>query len=840
VVELADQLGEACGKMLSSLGADVIKVEPPEGEATRRIGPFLDDEPGENRSLHFWHYNVGKRGQVVDLDTEDGRDRLHALLDDADVLLETRPRGYLPERGFAYEELAARNPRLIHARITPFGDDGPWADYRGSDLVHLALGGIMMNCGYDPEPSGFYETPPVAPQMWQAYQITGEMTVLAVLAALHARDRTGRGQVVSTTVHQAVAQATEQDIGRWIYQRKVHRRLTARHSAPAPTPAGMTMTKDGRWLATYRTYLAMQGSQNKAGFLGLVELLDRHGAAGDLTDEHYLDPKVQADPATDEHVVAMLARFVGSYLFERDLWREAQEFQQTWAPIRKPEENVADEHWQMRGAVTRVEHPELGRSFDYTGAKWLCAQAPWRTGKRAPLLGEHGEEGFEARPEAAVVAKGGAETDAGREFPLEGVRVIDLGWIIASGSAGRYLAALGAEVIRVEHIGRPDLLRWSGTAVPEGGRAELEAADGPLDPGTPESPDRDGFFGEANAGKRAISLNLRTERGKEILAELIADADAVIEGFSPGAFARMGFPWERLQEINPSIVYAAQSSMGAAGRYPSTRGFGPTAAGIAGLTDMSGLPEPFPPAGIGYSYLDLFGAYNLAMAVLAGVYRRRHTGEGCAIDASQAECGIYLSGTAILDHSANGRTWHRYGNRSPYLAAAPHGAYRAAGEDRWVAIACFDEGQWRSFARVIGDPAWCGEARFATIEDRCANQEELDRLVEEATVGREPYELMEALQRAGVPAGVCQTPGDRTDRDAQLAHLEWTVELTHSEFGTWPVKDFPATMSETPPRIGGRIERHGPCYGEDNEYVFGELLGLTKANLEELSRDEVI
>src|SRR5262249_44398347 len=199
-------------KVLAGLGADVIKIEPPGGERTRSYGPFYQDEPGPDSSLYFWHYNFGKRGIVLDLDTQYGQDRLRRLAATAEVVIHTRGRDYLKERGLGEKQLRELNPALVVARISPFGDTGPWADYKASDLVHLALGGVMMNCGYDPDPFGYYETPPIAPQMWQAYHIAGEMTVIAILGALTWRLGTGCGQYLSTAVHDAVAKQTETDL----------------------------------------------------------------------------------------------------------------------------------------------------------------------------------------------------------------------------------------------------------------------------------------------------------------------------------------------------------------------------------------------------------------------------------------------------------------------------------------------------------------------------------------------------------------------------------------------------------------------------------------------------
>ncbi len=233
VLEIGDELGEYCGKVLAGLGADVVRVEPPGGEATRRYGPFYHDEPDPSRSLYFWHYNLGKRSVELDLDTAGGRQGFAQLAAAADVVLDTRPRGDLDARGLGYDDLAAGHPGLIWARISPFGDTGPWADYAASDLILLALGGIMMNCGYDPDPAGHYETPPIAPQMWQAYHIGGEMTAMAILGALNFRLSSGRGQRLSTSVHDAVSKNTETDLPDWVFLAQRHQRLTCRHSATA-------------------------------------------------------------------------------------------------------------------------------------------------------------------------------------------------------------------------------------------------------------------------------------------------------------------------------------------------------------------------------------------------------------------------------------------------------------------------------------------------------------------------------------------------------------------------------------------------------------------------------
>jgi crotonobetainyl-CoA:carnitine CoA-transferase CaiB-like acyl-CoA transferase len=849
VLELADEVGEYCGKVLAGIGADVIKVEPPGGEKTRSYGPFYQDTAGPDRSLYFWHYNFGKRSVTLDLAEAEGRARFGGLLGRSDVLLMTRPRPEMEALGFGDDELRARYPALIIARITPFGDTGPWAEYKGSDLIHLALGGVMMNCGYDPDPFGVYETPPVAPQMWHAYHIAGEQTATGIMAALVWRLASGEGQVLSTAVHEAVAKQTEADMPNWIYSRFEHKRRTGRHSSPFLALAENNPTKDGRWLVPYTTYLTHPDATKDDAFERTVAILAKYDSAEDLTDPKYKSRSVRDSVVVKRHILDVTRNFCRRLMFDREVWREFQAAGLTWAPLNRPEENLAEPHWRARESFFEVEHPELSETFTEVGAKWMCEELPWRRGPRAPLLGEHTDEVLKelltepSRAAIAVVERPVREpvlSRHGKPFALAGVRFIDLSWLLASAGAGRYLAALGAEVIKVEHFSRPDVIRWSNAIVGPGGRAAREAATGPVDMPKDPNPNRSGFFMEINSGKRAISLNLKHPRARELLTELIAGADIVAEGFSPGTMDRMGFGYERLKQINPRIIYAQQSGMGQHGTFGGMRSYGPVAQGFSGLSEMSGFPDPYPPAGIGYSFLDWFGAYNLANAMMAALYRQRVTGKGCWIDSSQVESGLYLLGSSILEYSANGRRWQRLGNRSPYKPAAPHGAYRTAGEDRWLAVACFTEEEWRGLVEELGSPGWAVDERFGTLAGRLAHQDELDRRVDEATRAFEGRDLMDRLQRRGVPAGLCQTAQDRYENDPQLRHLEWLVELPQTEIGTWPVKEFPVKLGATPAYMGGLVGRHGPNYGEDNEYVFGEILGLSQREIRDLADAGVI
>jgi crotonobetainyl-CoA:carnitine CoA-transferase CaiB-like acyl-CoA transferase len=317
-------------------------------------------------------------------------------------------------------------------------------------------------------------------------------------------------------------------------------------------------------------------------------------------------------------------------------------------------------------------------------------------------------------------------------------------------------------------------------------------------------------------------------------------SDVVAEGFSPGVLDSWGLGYDAMRAIRPDIIYVQQSGMGAQGTYGRFRTVGPIANSFSGLSEMSGLPEPAMPAGWGYSYLDWMGAYSFSLAILTALFHRARTGEGQWVDASQSEVGLMISGTAILDWSANGRVWSRYGNRSPYKPAAPHGVYRCAGDDRWLAIACFTEAEWAALTKVAGRPEWATDARFKDLAARLRYQDALDAHVGEWTKSLDAAQTMLALQQAGVPAGVCQTAQDRCDHDPQLAALRWLTEVTGTKIGRWPLAEVPIKFSESPAHIGGRIDRGAPGYGEDNQYVYGELLGMSSAEIASLADEGVI
>lgn len=388
VIEVANENGQHCGKLFADLGAEVLKVEPIGGSAERRVGPFVKDEPDPNRSLFFWHYNTSKKGLTLNLDTPDGQGLLRRLAQRADILLESNRPGYMAERGLGYQHLRALNPELVYCSITPYGQDGPWAHFKATELTLMASGGQIGVCGYekldDPD-----ETP-IAPGGGNAWHPATHYAFMAIMAAIYARDLHHFGQYIDVSIQEAIAVCTEGAFPDWEYKGKNRRRQTARHATirPNPTPRTLILCGDGKYLNVSIARLKTED------WLKLIEWLDSEGLAEDLTDDKYLDPAEQSRNMA--HIFEVLARFAlkhtAAYMFH-----ESQKRKWSCAVIQAPSDLLEDAHLRERGFFVEVEHPELGRSFTYPGAPYLFTDSPWRIQHRAPLLGEHNLEVYLGR-----------------------------------------------------------------------------------------------------------------------------------------------------------------------------------------------------------------------------------------------------------------------------------------------------------------------------------------------------------------------------------------------------------------------------------------------------------
>ena len=407
---------------------------------------------------------------------------------------------------------------------------------------------------------------------------------------------------------------------------------------------------------------------------------------------------------------------------------------------------------------------------------------------------------------------------------LAGLRVCDFTGVLAGAGATRMLAAFGAQVIRVEdpvRQGRWDILR--------GARPFKDERRGV---------DFGGAFNHHNVEKLGITLNLRTERGRELLRDLVAISDVVTENFAAGVMDRLGFSYDELARIRPDVIYVSNCGFGHTGPYSPYKTWGPVVQAMCGLTFAAGLRDQ-PPAGWGYAYMDHHGANFMALAVLAALVHRSRTGEGQWVDMACTEAGATLCGPDVLDATVNGRPLRRPGspdsNRSRSPAMAPHGIYPAAGDDRWVAIACRDDRDWAALADLVGEP-WTRDARYGSLEGRLADEDALDGHVGRWTSGRDAFAGAEAVRAAGVPAAAVARSEDRIDRD--VATRDWGLfpTVVHSAMGEVRVDGLPVHLSRT----DWVVARGAPCLGEHNDLVYGELLGLDADARAALHADGVI
>jgi len=419
-----------------------------------------------------------------------------------------------------------------------------------------------------------------------------------------------------------------------------------------------------------------------------------------------------------------------------------------------------------------------------------------------------------------------------RTGPLAGIRVTDFCWMGVGAVATRLLADFGADVIRIEDRNRLDMPR----RLPLYKDGDVRSY-GEEDPNP--DPNKGGMFNNYNRNKLGITLNMRSERGRELCEQLIRSSDALTENFAPGVMERWGLTEQHVREINPSIVYARMSGYGHSGPFAEYRSYGPVIQAVSGLSHISGLPGR-EPSGWGLSYMDNQAAYYNSSALLAALLVRRRTGAGTDVDVSAVEAGAELVGPMLLDVAVNHRGTRGddfpAGNRLAHPAAAPHGVYPSRGEDRWVAITVFDDEQWKALIGVLGDPDWARDRDFATLESRVAHQDALDAHLGAWTSTRDCHETMHALQAAGVPAGAVQNAQDVNEADPQMAHRDIFFELDHPVIGEARFEGVPFTSTS----FAADHWRSAPLLGEDNRYVFGELLGLGDDEVTELEATGVL
>lgn len=399
--------------------------------------------------------------------------------------------------------------------------------------------------------------------------------------------------------------------------------------------------------------------------------------------------------------------------------------------------------------------------------------------------------------------------------PLEGLKVLDFFWVAVGPMTTGYLAEYGATVVRVESRRRPDPLRSSP----------------PFREARPE-PNRSGYYASYNAGKRALGLNMGHPKAIEVVKRLVAWADVVAENFTPGTMQRWGLGYDELVKIKPDIIMHSTSMFGHGGPLSSQPGYGPVLSSLSGMTGITGWPDRAPTNPYG-AYTDFIVPRFAVPALLAALDHRRRTGQGQRLDVSQLEAALHFIAPLLLDYSTSGREPDRVGNRDP--AASPHTAFPCRGEDRWCAIACTTDAEWQALCGVMEHPAWTGDERFATMRGRQAHEDELERRIAEWTRGWDAEALMEALQAAGVPAGVVQSNRDLAG-DPQLRARDHFVFLEHPELGVHTVQRSEFRLS----RAAGTHPWPAPDIGTHTIQICTDILGMSREEIDALVAEDVL
>ncbi len=739
VLEVTESLGALVGRFLADLGADVIKIEPPEGDGGRCASPFVG--AGDERlSLPFVRANVNKRSVILDLTQRRDQEHFRGLAERADVVVSTDGIAAWAARGIDLNTLATVYPRLVWLSMSTFGLSGPHSDYAGNNIIAEAMGGLTYIQGDDAKP------PCVSP-CEQGVYLASLHAAFGALMALWERRASGRGQLVETSVQEVLANLyfLIVNYGSWS---DIPYRMGARNFMP---PNGYYRCRDGHvFIATL-----MSGLWEKlAGAVGDPRLADEALRNPDYRNEH---PEL-VDPILEE--------FASGF----DRWALTSLLQSHGVPA-APWSSVADvadnEHLRAREFFIDFEQPPVGR-LRSAGPMFLAPAAPLRIRRPAPRAGEHQDEvlaEIETPPERFPVPARGI----GSRLPLAGIRVLDLSRAWAGPYGTRYLADFGVDVVKVETGKYPD------------GR----------------QPDNPGY-GEINRNKRSVTLNFQTPEGQDLLRRLVAVSDVVVENFSPRVMAKYDLDYAHLKEVRSDLIMVSLPGFGRQGPHGGFVSFGGPLMAYTGMSYLWGHPDSPPNARVKVAQPDYIAAATQTLAVMAALHHRAITGEGQHIEIAQVETTIAAMEGVYLDYFANGTAAGPMGNRDPN--AVPQGCYPCLGHEAWCVISCTTDAQWRTLATMVGGEALADDAGLATAEQRWQRHDELDELISKWTRDRTPYQLMRDLQAAGVPAGATQTAEDLW-RDAHLRARDYPVMMAHHDLGTLEHAGMSVRLHATPGRI---------------------------------------
>ncbi|ORB29310.1 CaiB/BaiF CoA transferase family protein [Mycolicibacterium parafortuitum] len=783
VVELGSQIAAPyCTKLLVDLGAEVCKIESPSGDPLRRWGPFRD-ETAERGGL-FEYLNAGKHGLTVDLTTPAGLAQVHELLARADLLVEDLPPGSADrfEWGLDRDALQRINSDLVVVRVSDYGQDGPRRDQPSTSLTLQAASGWVNTREFG--------RPPVQAGARIPEYIAGGYAALAALTALRVADGE-RGRVV------------EADVSTF-------------ESLLSTLPYPMLM-------ADRLKSLGLPTNSKAAPMLGIVRAADGWIGINCLTGQHWLDVCAMVGlPEFGEHQLAiMLGGPERDEFFAKaqpwldsmpvaDLVELSQAMRIPAAPINDGATILDCPQYRDRGFFVEGGSDAGARAepFRRPGAPFRLSKTPVPPPRPAPVLGASAPTPWDDRGErgAASIADGAS--------PFAGLKAFDLSTFWAGAYLTCYLGAFGADVVKVESVQRPDGHRYSGSLL----RSSDRWYDiGPLWQGT-------------NLNKRDITLDLGTDVGRDLAMRLAADADVVIENFSPRVVEQFGLDYDSLAKINPGVVMVRMPGFGLDGPWRDYVGWALNIEQLAGMSAVTGYADG-PPCNL-QGPADPIAGVHATVALLAALDHRRRTGEGQLIEVAQIEVGAAVTAEPVIEYSMTGRVREREGNRHRAYA---QGVYPTQGEDDWIAVSVRDDTDWACVTEVIGRPELQEDPRFGSAAARLRHHDEFDAVIAEYAAAIRAEDFAEALSARGVPAARLMT-ADRMYEVDQLDARGFYVDLDHEIAGRQRFPGWPFRITPGPAR---HHRMPSPTLGRHNDEVLGEM-GLTPEEITELREQGVI
>ena len=791
VIDLAVDRGELCGRLLNDLGADVIKVEPPEGSPSRSLPPL--DPLTPEHSLFFTMRNCGKRSVVIDPADAASMAAFESLLASADGLVGSAEPGAAAAVGapeLEAEAIAARHPHLVVASITAYGRTGPYA---GRDVPGSVIDATSGMCWK----AGLPEREPLMPPGNISGDIAGLMAAFAIVCALIQRCSHGAGQLIDLSANEAAAQITDWSMS---------------NSSKAMVEGVEPMEIRAGPGPVYTILAAADG------FVRLVVLSPRqwHAIRAWLGEPDYLQ-----DPEYDGFISRfMIADAVLNPLYEElfstmtmeEVAIEAQRRGIVATPILKPGDVIANEHFEARRTFDRVPLSTGGVMSLPSGWMEIDGERVGPTG-RPPHLGEHTDEVLAAldaeapaEPDGSVAWPPVPDSTPESTLPLAGIRVADFGHGGVGVEISRMLAEYGADVIKIESRTYPDFIR-----VVLGGEM---------------SPS----FASSSRSKRGLGINAKTEEGRRMLLDLAAGAgdsarfDVVVENGSTGVMDDLGLGYRDFAAANPDVVMVSSQLMGSSGPWSAWRGYGPNTQVSGGMTHLWDYPDVERPSGSQSIFPDHWAGRMGALAAVAAVLGRRRgvMDAGCHAEVCQVEQVVGVMGDLLARESLQAGSVRPRGNRRD--RGAPWGFFACEGEDQWVAICCRDDAEWAALAGLAGfdDPS------LAALAARREREDEVERAVSAWTGTLSKHAVTEACLAAGVPAGPMLTSGEQL-QDPHLAARGYLVELDQPPIGemTFEGPAFTATG------MAGADIRPAPGLGEHTREIIAEL-GLDTEAIDDL------